>query len=344
MHTTPNKIQTNRPGKSSAAGLFGDYWVKSQYEIHNDRIRPAAGATMIRYEPWDDYSPPIGKQTRTRPYQSLLTLGAIAAEHSYDSDEFKAAALDFVTKHGPLGILLHRLETIVLPQRASKANPKIPQQSAWGAFDRAIAAARRFEQTTYFRTTQGWKEQVTRSAEQKDFSGAFLRNENGMELQPLKDVCEEFFPGLESASLPLPFSEDFWTGYSELVLHFWNAASQFCNAIEDARIRPRRGQEWLRFGIGLTALGELTRPVRHNLYPYKAGKLRLGWVCHSLLAVFAMMATQDLAQNRLLRCARRDCQAYFVTQAKMAKYCSARCRKAVQMRRYRKNLAKREAK
>jgi hypothetical protein len=321
MRTNQRKVGSRGSGKSGA--LFDDLWVKfSEYVTMEDgRIRPASGATMSRYEPWDDYASPTGKEARTQPYHSLLKLGDVADVHSSGSDEFRRATREFAREHGLLGILPHQLETIILPQRPSDENsPAFP-----------------FKQTVYVPTTTGWESEPIFTAkpnEPDDFTkrpGAFTRTGFEMTWQPLEDLCARFFPDLDPASLPRPLSKEFWAKYSEPLDLVWSAALQFRDAIEDARISPSPNR---RQQLALTHLQELTVPVRFDLHIDELGKRTLRWVSHSLLAAFAMMAKLDLAQNRLLRCARPDCQVYFVTQSKAAKYHNTQCRKLVQMREY----------
>jgi hypothetical protein len=268
----------------------------------------------------------------------------IASKSSSDSGLFTKAALQFSKEHGLLGILLHQLETIVLPPRPPNAGSILTQ-------------------TVYIRTTTGWRglDQFPSETGAKP-SGAFMRDLSNFEMGfvPLESIRERFFPYFEPAphweNFPVPFSPDFWNQYTEPLIEFWNMALQFQHAVEAARFQPRRPNEWGLFQSGLDGLNVLTAPMTSNLYPERRAeaisrrrgrssvtrmvKPTLGWVTHSLVASFAEQAKLDLAQFRLLRCLK--CGAYFVTKAKMAKYCTAKCRNTVQVRKYRKNLKKRK--
>ncbi len=310
---------------------FGDIWTKfSEYEIRNGFIRPVAGSSLITYQPWDAYRPAEGKESRKQPYHSLLdTLASFQSEISCPSDRFRKAILEHCSQHGLLGILPHQIETIVLPS-----------SGGW--------------KTTYIRAAGGWRKTETVEREESSVSpGAFMRREPGdfeMYFVPLELLTRQFFPDLVPtdtwANFPRPLSEAFWMQYAEPLDLFLSAASRFRQALEVVRSRPRRrgAEASAEFENGAWKLSALLAPVRETIYLDRAGKLATGWVSHSLLAAFAKMATLDLGQTRLLRCARSDCGIYFVTKAKKAKYCTEKCRNTVQMRKYRTNLRKKELK
>ena len=245
------------------------------------------------------------------------------------------ALLAWCSEYGLLGVLLHRLETVVLPPRASESmmGPGVMTPK-------------------YIRTATGWKqdapvlfefsdaEKSMEPPEPPDTPGIFLRKEPGdfeISFESLETVRSQFFPDLPtSQDLPLPFSDEFWAHYAEPVHLFLNAATRLREATDGARMKASKADPGnMRVATGVAKLQALAAPVRTTLYKTQRGKFSVGWVCHSLLAAFAMMATLDLAEARLLRCARPDCGKYFVSKAKKARYCTDTCRKTVQMRRWR---------
>ncbi len=76
----------------------GMWWRFERYEIWDGCIRPASGAKLKPYDPWDEYRKALGarKQVPT-PYESLFSLlghveesvigGAFASQHT-DWDQY----------------------------------------------------------------------------------------------------------------------------------------------------------------------------------------------------------------------------------------------------------------
>lgn len=89
--------------------------------------------------------------------------------------------------------------------------------------------------------------------------------------------------------------------------------------------------------IGLKLLNNLVSSSSMVLVTDREGSYRQEWRAGSLLGCFAMMALQDLTQQRkVLSC--EKCNRLFVTEAYQARYCSDRCRHTAQKRRYRQKL------
>jgi len=162
--------------------------------------------------------------------------------------------------------------------------------------------------------------------------------------EPASETWATFFPDIlgEHKVYPMPLTDEFWAEYGERVEVFLEAAQKFKQAIDELRklSNPAKlgEQEWLRWRRADTTIHALTSTVRPLLYPQEGGGFGLGWMCHSLLSIFAMMASLDLVESRQLRC--QVCERMFVSKAAQAKYCSSRCRATQQMREYRKKKAK----
>jgi hypothetical protein len=290
--------------------LFPDWWWRfDRYEIHQGYIRPAPGAAVETYSPWELYKVPAKKEAITQPYHTLFRLTEMG------QPERERELLSWCSKFGLLGVLLHRSESVSVPG------------------SRGLA--------TYTREVGGWRALTDFSAD-AGASCALVRSlgEYQPTPQPVGQTWGPFFPGLSNPSdYPPPFSEDFWREYAEPVDVFFQAARFLRLAIDRIRTVPRSSAA--DFINATTLLHSLTSPVRPLLYP-KRHQIALGWACGSLLSNFAMMALLDFStKSRLLICKNQRCGTMFVTNSKGAKYCSPRCRKVVQMRKYRKTVRKR---
>src|ERR1035441_3469048 len=115
-------------GTAGALDIWTNEWGKfSQYEIHNDHIRPAPGAHFERYDPWEFYREGRKISGGQPPYQTLIdlaiTLGAYRDSESghwgyrqwlWNSAQ-RAQVLSWCARFGLLGILPHVALSIDLP-------------------------------------------------------------------------------------------------------------------------------------------------------------------------------------------------------------------------------------
>ena len=231
--------------------------------------------------------------------------------------------LEWCREHGLLGILMHRLETIVLPERMATSE--------------IFKELREPTTIRFIRTASGWmRDGWMRFGRQRPRVGAYMRSLHGYEtkLEPIS-AYGAFLPDIAASKrwsrLPPPATDRFWQLYAEPLDHFLDAAEHLRRVVGQTgdRTKPEEAQR------GIYGLRILTAPVRTVLYRDDQQQLAVGWACHSLLASYAMMATLDLAQTRLLRCNRPECGAYFISKSQKAQYCSPACRSIVQMRRSR---------
>ena len=165
--------------------------------------------------------------------------------------------------------------------------------------------------------------------------------------ESFSETWASFFPRIPDADrekfqYPAPFEPAFWHHYAEPVRDFVYRARKFRTAVEGIRYWKETPQSERQGPVTLTeALNFLTAPVRWSAHPMEDGSIRGRWVSPSLFATLAMMLVQDLSdQSRILNC--QNCQRFFVTSAYQREYCSDRCRRTAQKRRYR--AKKREAK
>jgi hypothetical protein len=148
----------------------------------------------------------------------------------------------------------------------------------------------------------------------------------------------KFFPDVpekekETYFYPIPNSDDFWSLYAESIEDFLTGALLLHDAIEETELEPNEEYaQTLHYNLNF-----LLPPVSTIIKRSEDGSLQQRWMAPSLLSCFATMAAQDLTQNRkVLAC--ENCNKMFVTEAYQARYCSDKCRRTAQKRRYREKL------
>jgi hypothetical protein len=162
--------------------------------------------------------------------------------------------------------------------------------------------------------------------------------------ESFKDTWARFFPSIpkkeiETYLYPLPLSPPFWEIYSESISDFFMGllalryALIWLNESVDQSNKDAESQR----RIGFRLLNNLVSSSSMVMSSAPDGSFRQEWRAASLLGCFAMMALQDLTQQRkVIRC--EKCNRLFVTEAYQARYCSDRCRHTAQKRRYRQRL------
>ncbi len=148
---------------------------------------------------------------------------------------------------------------------------------------------------------------------------------------------------------PQPLSEDFWHLYAEPVSRFvaqaqvLEAALHHLTPLKEIKKMTDQGYMSIRDRlVGPHILRGLLRPITPTLEVCRDGSLRQGWSVPSLLASFAMMALQVLTAESLLEC--KTCKRLFTPTRPNAAYCSPRCRKRADMRRFRNEQKKKKSK
>jgi predicted RNA-binding Zn ribbon-like protein len=330
----------NNHDKHPTQKIFADRWYRfNRYEIAEGYIRPAKDATIESYEPWKAFRAPAGKEGIKQPYEPLLQL-AKKIDLDYSTIRLQGEAedhvLDWCSQYGLLGLLLHRVETVILP-----AQERFPGSNIRASGPLPIS-------TTFVRTNSGWATgwvlpQTSSSAK----PGVYLRRELGsfdIRFERLSETWGLYFPAVpvdkrDSHQYATPFTPEFWRQYAEPVSSFVGAAKMFREAVDNLRRMSTRSglsQNEMRAALGGDAMiNGLAAPVRPMLYQAPRG-YGLGWACHSLLAAFSMMVMLDLSRARLLECKNPTCRSLFVSKAAAGKYCNPTCRGTVQMRKYRR--------
>ena len=332
------------------AGLWKRF---HRYEVVGSYIRPAEGAELQTYDPWELWSP---DDRTSRPYTeltNLITKVPVSEDETgriWIEPEGKAPLERWCSQYGLLGVLLHRTRSVTCAPRWRK------QRTG------SLAPS----QCHFFRTSVGWEERVyvdppvERQKKKKRRDGNLVDNEDmpsrfsppgvvlqdlvtaHMKFEPLDQTWARFFPAVPqneavTYEYPLPYeSEEFWRLYAEPVEDFLMAGRALRQALIrllEWKAKPDSDQGSARRGMNV--LNSLVTGVASIALPQLDGTVHLRWVSPSLLGSLAMMALQDLSElRRLLRCA--NCGKLFVTKTRAGRYCSIPCRNTAQKREYRR--------
>jgi len=322
-----------------ATGARGWWWRFSDYEISDGYIRPARGAKLERYDPWQEYrkgKPEFKERKVQPPYAELVNL---FPERVIDANNPLAghenATLGWCRKYGLLGILPHKTQIIAFPAER-RARSRVHRSDS---------------QKFYVRTPEGWEGRTQHELRFVDSSrGGIEGADSGTSLMPphalvyqhglmqeksLGDALGEFFPSVPEESrddyrYPLPLSDDFWRVYAESGLEFRRVAVELGDALRalgktEHVHYPRRAPSVRRALDTLYGLAGTVRPV---LTPVTSAderrKWELCWASTSLIGALALMAIMDIGEaRRLVNC--EACGRLCVTPAYQANYCSKTC-------------------
>ena len=332
----------------------GPWWRFDKYEIGDGYVRPAAGAQLSAYDPWD-----VDLQKGDAPYRRFVEF-VDAIETGPPSEDDRAPfgitdgsarlIVDWCAEFGLLGSL---------PQRALI----MELAPSWEPLRGQSAPRDTLAQTAvrHVRDSYGWQ-----SIETQQLSGTWLVDEPEMagELVSDQDRAEQFgpgsvtlfqqlrqdslakkglgevvwqyFPGLspdvgDTFQYPRPESDDFWHIYAEPIHRFVSDSWAARNAIMFIKAAVE-GQEVDRVPGG-QALGALLSGVSPALGTMRSTRdVMMFWRAPSLMAALVMMAVQDLVmgKKRLYQCA--NCGRPAVSAKTSAQYCSPRCRQTAQKR------------
>lgn len=321
----------------------GKWWRFSEYEIFEGRfVRPAHGAKLELYEPWEDYRTARARKQPT-PYESALELSAHLRFSRADRKkgqesgaeyvlvpESEAKLLGWCAEHGLLGVLLQQTRLVALAPTKEKSKQELGR-------------------TTYHRTSTGWL--ADHATPEEDWLRPHVvlqpwRGSEGPEpiltIEGLSHTWSRFFPDVpenqkETYDYPHPTSPEFWEVYAEPVDLFVDALRSLRAAISKFRgdeLKKGITEDTWRFHLALDPLNQLVGSTHPVLEP-QGSSVRQKWYSPSLLSMFAMMALLDLdGGGRILRCV--VCDKLFFSDAWQAKYCSSRCRNTAQKRAHRK--------
>jgi hypothetical protein len=318
------------------------WWRFDRYEIHDAVIRPAQGSQLSRYDPWADFQQ-IRTQTSGQPgYVELAHLASILradpATKGYLtglSPESRSKILAWCNRHGLLGVLLGRWESVTLSPQRNVGDRRLHTQ---------VRYLKGYDTTV--------DEYETRGDQPPSRSCILIHGLSDLHIkeEALAETWYRFFPSVpererETFPYPMPYSQAFWELYAEPVSEFWRGARLFAGCVEHLGppvklgTKEKLGSEESRRlarAQAVHTLNLLRKDVNQVLVDENDG-LRQQWVSPSLLASFAEMFIQDVvtgARAQYCEC----CGKLFITQAYQAVYCSQPCRLRQQKRNLRDNM------
>lgn len=344
------------------------------YQIVDDILCPLPNANFEPYEPLSDFTPVSRRRARSEaayatllqlipgrfedwltPGEHDLTLEGWAGGGEYDPNpdrlttRQRTALLRWVSEHGPLGVLQHRVERVTYPPVWVHA-PEGPAEEprAQGPFSIEIER-RRGEWHRWLRLSPSPTrigasdvQDFPRTPVAERLSSAYDPSARiaplgdwvdigGPVTEPLADTWARFFTdvppgGEETTTYPLlDVDAEVWMRYREPLRDFLHGAIALRDALESV------AAELEAHGVaGESALA----PLEQLMEP---GVLQLSLMATSsqerfrgvsLLSYLAFMGREDLvAGGRPHHC--EWCGAIFVSTGDRATYCSNRCRTAI---------------
>ncbi len=349
----------------------GRWWRFDAYVIRDGCVRPATGARLEPYDPWDQYrAARDGDLHADPPYASLVDLVGTVANDPETVIEGETVRLGtsgeaklvrWCAEHGVIGLLPHqtvlaslapRWDTVPDASNLLLATRRVHRwdvygwsptiDALWGPDNRALAKTVHAGDLIAANVYAGhWPEPMALMHMVRDGRWA---------TQPLAEAWGPFFPDVPPDerniyAYPVPESDKFWTAYSEPVGWLLGAASILRGAVLDLSADQLLGADVAlenlhRIDTAARALHTLLSPVQPSLTVGPDGEFRQTWRTRSLLSSFALMALLDLTERRrVLTC--RTCGRVFVSGAYQARYCSERCRGTAQKRAYRARTRRR---
>ena len=344
----------------------GSWWAFEDYVLtEGGIIRPAPGAKLRIYDPWEKYE--VGRQRRggdrEPPYQALVRLArrvrAPGGQWKHDR-QLTEEVLGFCREYGLLGILSDACAAAWLWPIWARAQPLPPL---------IVGDVLWIEQTEYLRVGGGWVKNVRRAFPTSSVAWETSRlgqpvergfwprgiREPGVLLHwgpisewreaPFRAWWTRFFPDLDWDPLeepsegdlfayPLPLSEEFWHVYGEPISEFMDAALSLTWLLEAFKaLRDVKGADSPSLAEVLEVLNRRVGPIAPGIYSAD-GSMTLGWKSHSLLGYFSLMMVMDIVGGRTLRQC-EICDIFFTSRAYQARYCSQQCRWRAQKRRQR---------
>lgn len=340
----------------------GRWWRFDKYEIRGGALRPAPGALLTAYDPWMLYL-----RSRTRgdetlpPYAEFVNLRQSLSLGIKDSE---AAILDWCSRYGLPGLLLHETRSVTLAPRwvsiEDGASLLVPGQVQYVRTNGGWAGTRALLQPASVEYSINRPELEGSPVPAKEAPAAWARSgilrqslrSPEQSHEKLRETWWKFFPDVpeeeaETHRYPLPLSTAFWLHYAEPYNQFLESIQSLAevlwllehhgpaNATSDADAK--------HVTEGVSLLDMLLAPASVTIVPKPDGTFSQEWVCGSLLSAFAMMAVQDLTESRRVRDCAARCGRLFVSQHPAALYCSDACRWKMQKRQHRKRDVERRA-
>ena len=339
MHRTRQPLQP----------LVGQWWKFTRYELKDGYIRPAPDAILSEYDPWSE--PPPGADTAYASLANLVPRGWNAGNNGTVPPDTAAAVLAWCQQYGLLGVLLRRVEKVVL-QAWTEKEGVTPQE--WNGTEERWYPDQ--VQVQFYRNSKGWQLKTYRDA---IIEGESPRpNPAGVILHPIDDSVEmvfepfgktwaRFFPSVpldqrESYRYPLPLTQEFWALYHEPIEEFIRTAALLEAPLTTLAKDRETGPGFTirsvdNYALAIHELNEYVETVRWHLRQTPNGMVQQ-WTSPSLFASLVLMALQDVAGAKRPKIC-LTCSGLFVSPAYQARYCSVRCRHTMNKRTYRTRAA-----
>jgi hypothetical protein len=323
------------------------WWRFDRYEIQNAVIRPAPGSRVSSYDPWADFQQ-IRNQTNGQPaYMELVRLASILRADPATkghltglSPDSQSKILAWCDRHGLLGVLLGRWESVTLSPQETGRDPGLRTQ------------------VRYLRghgTTVGMYQTTGDLPAARSGVVIHALHDLNTKEERLEETWYRFFPSVpererETFAYPVPYSLAFRELYAEPVFEFWRGVRLFAGCVEhlgplvkssSAAALESEESQIISRAQAVDALNLLRKYVSQVLVDEDDG-LRQQWISPSLLASFTEMFIQDLvagARAKYCEC----CKTLFVSQAYQAVYCSRGCRLRQQKRNLRASMRRARA-
>ena len=342
-----NQDKTMHRTRKPLKPLVGQWWKFTRYELKDGYIRPAPDATLSAYDPWSE--PPPGADTAYASLANLVPRGWDAGDNGTVSPDTAAAVLAWCQQYGLLGVLLQRVEKIVLQPEIEEWRAILPERSGTEEETERYQIQEQFQ-----RIPQKWQLLRDRIAEEEappaDPAGVMIHpigNPDARVFEPFGQTWARFFPSVprdqwESYRYPLPLSERFWALYCEPVKEFMNTAGwlqkKLTTLAKDRETVPGHTISSLDdYALTIHELNEYVETVRWHLQQMPDGMAQR-WGSPSLFTSLVLMAMQDVTSaKRPLICL--TCRRLFVSPAYQARYCSVRCRHTMNKRTFRERAA-----
>ena len=339
MHRTRQPLQP----------LVGQWWKFTRYELKDGYIRPAPDATLSEYDPWSE--PPPGADTAYASLANLVPRGWNAGNNGTVSPDTAAAVLAWCQQYGLLGVLLQRIEKVVL-QAWTEDEKAILQE--WNGTEEERD---RYQIRVQFRRNpRGWQPVIEQDvivegeSPPHDRAGVMLHpidDSVEMVFEPFGKTWARFFPSVphdqrESYRYPVPLTQKFWALYHEPIEEFIRTAAllegPLTTLAKDRETVPGLTTRSVDdYALAIHALNEYVETVRWHLQQTPGGMVQR-WASPSLFTSLVLMALQDVAGAKRPRIC-LTCRRLFVSPAYQARYCSLRCRHTMNKRTYRKRAA-----
>ncbi len=316
---------------------LGAEWPRfSAYELRDGCIRPTENARLERYDPLTERS-----ERGKRPYEDLAELirqGRYTVSSRAVTPKIEASVVSWCQQYGLLGVLLQRVDTVVLPVQTTRSRSK---------------KERSVSQAWCHRTREGWNKSSegligTTSLPHTREVGVMLHglNDSDIAWEPLSQTWGTFFPSVPAKQrhtfqYPHPHDAAFWRIYEEPLDVFLDAAARVSWLLATIvggpdTISQNRVTSDPRADYAL-AISDLIACANAQLSPTPSTTARfsLHLVAPTLFGSLALTALQDLAGQAEFRTCEK-CGRLFVSRAYQTRYCSTRCRATINKRTYRK--------